>query len=797
MSKKSLKAILRISALVLTAGLILLASCEQPTNLSESYQTTNLAKPELTVNAWKGANVLSWTPVAHASTYVVYRRDEATKLVMSYTVSGQGLATSYVDKMSFNNQLRHDAQYTYWVEARVTPVGNSASQYLVASVSDSKGVKANIPARTESPVVAPADAAIMVEPYVVSGTDMVRVYWDVGSDEKAREDLLFSYNVYYSFGDPANATTLPLVEVGDTTITAFGRYTKYVSFPLFGGNGSFKIEASWGTSDDYNSYYASAITADKVFNGVKTVLGNVTNISAPGGLNLGKTKLGLTWNLVSGATGYDVYKAELSGGTVTSGTVTYPFIWDTTLPTPPTPPTPGAQALQNYTITGYKVVTGSSYADATTVHFTDTDYDDSKDFLYIVVAKNGAARSAVPALYAKAKTPVAATSATVAASLTHDMTGDIVVPVIMSNLPVGGGYEIKLYRAPLTRDANANVTLEGDYIELTGFDQVGASATYFDKLKDAQYTDGLVKLTSYRYKVVVSKGDITQQGATDFTTAPFTTRIAVPTITTNTANVPVYSFTVNLQNTNLGEFDEVTRKVYYAKYVGGTQISDWTQIDADVNTPAIMDDFTTDSFVWSVPDSRVSYSFKQIIASKGTTLDDSSNATSTVAAPRLPVWSNIVSGTNSPNNEDTSNGVALFILTTIPAPTPATPLDQDATYLSLQGAKIYRAIEPEPATTDFGPNPAPWATVQFSGNTAVNNAGGITGATVNPWTFYIIMPKGSTLAPTAAIGDTQTWRFGIEAGNGNITTTGRVIFSKTSAATATTPLGVSTVVDQY
>ncbi|MDR2393837.1 MAG: hypothetical protein LBD93_06760 [Treponema sp.] len=715
------KTLLKIFLTLLAGVGIVLTSCEQPQFSSEVYPTTSLEKPVVSAQSWNGAVVLSWTPVANAGSYKVVRKDNETNLTSDVSPLGTLHA---VDKMGFSSTLKDGGSYTYTVEA--VSADASDKTLLVNSVSNPVTVSATIPARSPTIVAAPSADAVTVGPYVdeasTPDTEYLEVYWNVGSDlENKKEELLYSYKVEYSYGD---GQVLPF-SYDNEDLPNLGPYSKHVKFPLVGGESTVKITASW----DSDNYYAPA-SVSIPYTGAPTLLPAVSS------LNVDSTpadgSLTLTWSAVTGATGYDVYKAEITSGGPSGNS----FINN-------------ISQLNGATIGEYETVSADSYQNGTTVYVTDSGYDSSKKWLYIVIAKNESARSSKPALYVRDKTD-SSINVSFSISPVKDIDGNWVVSVFWTKKE---GVSYKLSRAPVEVDSSSPsmVTKVGTYVEI-------AQDNLTDNGKEVIYLDqDLPVAQSYRYLLVGTKDGNTKKVTQDLTASPFTKVINVPFLTAVISH-PTKLYHFRITPVKPLNYEDLTYEIYAASVYQGGVTSGWVLVQGNITS--------TDPFDWPAPDTRLGYVFSQVTKSGTTTLVNQTN--SGITGPVYPKTTSLSGFTFNVGGENATTAV-IQISGTFDSGYATNP-----TYQSLNGLKLYRGVEKGSSTFD---NSAPVATVQFNSSASATTVAGVS---IPAYTFYISLPKHHTLTADGS----ETWYLGTENNHGNIT--GVAYYSITKSGTSIT-----------
>jgi hypothetical protein len=741
---------------LLAAATFVLAGCEQPSFTADPVAP--IAKPALRAEALPGAVFLSWDPVADAGSYKIYRKDGDGVSTALSVASG---AVYHVDKVDFGNTLKNEDSYTYTLEAVVR---SGAATPLVSALSDPQTVTADVPARTPTIVKAPAAEALTVAPYVsTTGTpaDQLEVYW-----ETTKAELPLSYTVEYLYGD---GSALPLV-YSTATNSSSGLtqdfYTKRAAFPLVGGDSTVKITASWGS----NSYYAPAAVT-KAYTGAPTVLPAVGTLSVSGSGTLPDGGLTLEWNALTGATGYDVYRAEITSGGPTSSASTT------------------TSSLTGAVIGAYETVSpapGSPRENGGIVYLTDAGYDSSKKWLYLVIAKNDeGARSSAPALYVRiASTPSVSTPSSFNVNTFQDTAVGSSEWKVSVSWTKAEGETYKLYRAPIERSYNGSsytVTGIGAYVEIPAAslsDQDG-KVIYIDTVGTA--ATNLSHGQSYRYKVVASKDGASNEDTGDLTTTPFTRFISgSPAVQAGDSYGQFKIIPYEPQY-----YANLSYEIYAAESDGTRLTSGWTL----VTLSATADSSGYYTATWSTLNTLKRYVFSQVTKSGTTTLvNQAAVSINPPYAPNLAASSSSWSQSLTLAGQDATRVVIQVGSPLSPSGSGNWWLEESA-YKTLFGAKIYREEEASSYSYTTETARTSVATVQFNATNAAINAG-VTGASVPAWSFYIVLPKYQTI--TAANGS-ETWVFGTEYNSGNpsysstgITYDNYYTISKTTVGTTVT-----------
>jgi hypothetical protein len=704
--------LLTISVILYIAVVLMLAGCEQPT--FTAGPTTGIESPVLEAETLPGAVLLSWDPVADVQTYKLYRKSAADNLPIVLNPSGN----YYLDRVDFNNTLKNGGSYTYTLEAVAR-----GSVPLTSALSEPKTVTADIPARTPTIVTAPAASAVTLTPLTLpAGTnpDRLEVYWEQG-----KAALPFSYLVEYIYGD---GQALPFVYSSSSSLTG-DIYAKQALFPLVGGNSTVKITANWGSSN----YYAPA-SVTKTHTGAPTVLPAVSYVSTSGTPVNGS--LILTWDVVTGAAGYDVYKAEISsGGPSSNGFVS------------------SSNALAGAVIGAYSTITpnaGDTMQDGNYVYFTDAGYDSAKKWLYIVIAKNAGIRSSAPALYVQIPGAPSLSSGSLTVSAFQDSAAgdDVWKASVIWNRAEGETYT--LYRAPLEfANDGYTVTSVGAYtaIPAASLSDKDGRVIYIDTVGTGQLSLG----QSYRYKVIAVKDGASAEYTDTLTSAPFSRFISgAPSVTTTGASYGQFK----VKPYEPSYFNNLSYELYAAESDGTRLTSGWTQIT--LGTPD-----TNGYYTWTAPDTRKRYVFSQDTKFGAVTLVNNNASTPTFSpyVPKLAASSSFWGISPGLLGQDDSNVViSLGSALTEPATPPANWWLEQPAYQNLFGAKIYRAAEKNDTTIAR----TSLTTVRFN---ATNAAITVNTASVPAWSFYIVLPRHHTI-PAADTSGSETWYFGTEYNSG-------------------------------
>ncbi|GHU73426.1 hypothetical protein FACS189450_13190 [Spirochaetia bacterium] len=499
---------------VLTAFAILLnLGCQSPLEgfIGDSEVLAIPGPGNVKAIPYSGAILVSWDAVKDASSYDVYRKDVATGLVAR--VRNGGAETYYADIISLSNPLVDTAKYQYTV---VSVAPGSTSAVIWNGQSSSAAVAAIVPATT--PVV----GATNVETAIDSGYIVIR--WDSGATNTAP-----NFTKYYvrTITDDGTETIVDTRNVNETNsgLGAYFSTVRAASVPATGGVTKVYVDAKWIDA----LYPVAPLTVPAITYGGIT-LPRVVAVSAVRDA-VTPTKVNVTWPVVSGATGYDVYRADAVGTAQASAWVKL---------SSPTDP---------------------SYIDLTV--------DANQDYVYGVVAKNETARSSSVAQGTVTAIPFNAPAAIYAA---RDDFENTKVQVTWGFVIGATSYE--LFRA----EYNSTGTTQ-----LTNYESIATPTT-------TDYIDSSVPIGKYyRYRVVAKKGALISENRDMPSNLPTATISAPASVTALRA--PGASTTINVTWPIV--INALAYDVYRAEYDGSAQQTDYTKVGSDV-TALFFDDDTVD-----------------------------------------------------------------------------------------------------------------------------------------------------------------------------------------------------------
>ncbi|MDE5898284.1 MAG: hypothetical protein K2H09_03340 [Treponemataceae bacterium] len=108
-------------ALAAVSAAVLVSCNDAPSYDARTDTVINLDAPSVSAKAYPGVNYISWAPVVHADTYIVYRAAEGKKDVVILEAYG----CECIDAVSYGNMLVDGVTYTYYVEATTSKTAGS------------------------------------------------------------------------------------------------------------------------------------------------------------------------------------------------------------------------------------------------------------------------------------------------------------------------------------------------------------------------------------------------------------------------------------------------------------------------------------------------------------------------------------------------------------------------------------------------------------------------------------------------------------------------------------------------
>jgi hypothetical protein len=426
-----------------------------------------------------GGVLLSWQTVPDAKGYQVYRYDKATGEEKELTGNESILRLYYLDLVSWTNPLAAGS-YTYKVVAVSGGSGNDrsiAAEALVfngVSSTDVTFAATDIPARTDSswitlaalpdPEDGPEGAKRLVFPATPNLSYTARIALG-GALEGA------TGATYYYLDDDCWSKTVsgaPFVK------------ERYVDLPEVGGTTTIEITAIYAS--DY--YQGTAVQR-------KAVTQEVGGLAQPEfeevSRRTGESQyVDFSWENVSGATAYKVYKAEVD--TASEAGLTLKSGWQLVV---------------------FSVAPSSYQQDGT--HYWRAVENDAagvgKQYAYILVAENGTKKS----LSSELKfLEVASTSApSLSATVVYDPAAAAVTPQIQLAWTAAPSTTYALSRAAVTflNDDEDSASLQ-HIVSAAAFSPVTLTAADYLQGKGVKIDTAVTARQTYVYKLVATKNGV-------------------------------------------------------------------------------------------------------------------------------------------------------------------------------------------------------------------------------------------------------------------------------------------------
>ena len=326
----------------------------------------------LEAKVYDGMIILKWNnvnPVSsnnpYSTIYKVVRRDPTTNIDRVLTATGYN-NNYYIDMVGWNNQLIDDRDYEYTVvftrtDQLITTAGAVSS---AIKIWESKiTAKARIPDRSEFTPTLDADQINVTQYTTMGGVNQIVVSFP--------NEPNYQYRVAYTYGaDQEIVREFESFPTSNTTAVNWYDPVRTATFPTIGGTNSVSVKA-WFNSTDQSYYSGNAKVTKTAEFAITPTLNNVTSFQAAwvtsGGVRL-------TWNNVTDATGYKIYRAPVSRyitSMVTTGNVTVSGDWTV------------IDAAQEQTSSGW-------------VAFDPTT-DNTGHYLYAIIAEGAGGAKSTPA----------------------------------------------------------------------------------------------------------------------------------------------------------------------------------------------------------------------------------------------------------------------------------------------------------------------------------------------------------------------------------------------------------------
>lgn len=687
-----MKRTLLVGAAVLMAFVVIFIGCDNPVTNPESLTTVkenaSIGAPNVQAVVYPGAIVVGWDPVKDASGYVVYRRDDTTKVVERKTaVAVQGItgteseSLSYPDIISATNPLYDGRSYTYFVAATSgqstsgrsvdTPINNGpqGDTEIVWEGQGSVTVTARLPADYTVPTIENLDA-VKVFTYLTSGavdvsatpTEQLKVTW------KALEyNPAVNVRVVYSYGKtPVGFSVTPKAVSSGLASTLYS---------LVGGENTISVQAIFGDGSYYDTPDATTITETSAL----TLLPQVADFKATRAAD-DSNYVTLKWDLselaAAGSAGYKVYRAQFTGTN--------------------TPDTDDGDAVYgNVSIVGDWAPVDISKVElitsTTTYKVTDpTVVLVDQNYVYAILAVNGTAKSSSPKL-----------------ALVEDTT--LVKPKGFGNFTVLDGPKVQisfandgltsyeLSRALITFAPGVTPHEYTQPLTINDYENPIAKAAGDVPEGWVTYIDTPATRSYYRYKLVVVKNGLTATFYKNLVDAPYSDAVNLTgTVASSTKKYKAIDFKVTNGLSTLDTGTDLSVDIFRADSDGdGKEKTAFTKITTATFTAGLPED----SIIYTDADSVLKLGYTYVYrfeVRKGTATNVLQKSTARCAITTQDVKPSdaYTAFSNAVTSDPTSyvNGNSMAIIVSRNASNTAVNL--------LNGAQVYRALKT--ATTEAG-----------------------------------------------------------------------------------------------
>ena len=433
------------------------------------------------------------------------RSDRSDALVHLTTTNSQNTENNspgpfvYLDTVSFDNQLVHEAEYVYYVTANSGQgiTGRAVSGTDATVINDgasSATVTANIPPR-DTPVanlvLDPDNEAFTVdsikeETVQANGTEQLLLTWP-------QYNPAFQYQVAYDFGTKLTLNQI-IQDDQSQNIVPQGTVLKYYRAPLFGGTNTARITLSLGEVDAY--YYKpqefskplAAYTLSTIPLGSSTDW-KITSVTRTSGDNTSAT---IIWTPLAEAPDavYKLYRIQANGITSDDGKLNN-----------------SATAVGDWAeVTGAQILSKENTTFKLTV--TDTGLSASKGYIYALYAETGAGAKSETVVYAIKPEAAEDVTLDVNTSYVSDTAGNRTYSVTIG-WKAQSGATYKLERAPKTTYPTTSI---GAFINVPIGDPVAGRYTVVD-------TPAI--RSAYLYRLTVTYEGITRVYEEELKSEPF------------------------------------------------------------------------------------------------------------------------------------------------------------------------------------------------------------------------------------------------------------------------------------
>jgi hypothetical protein len=510
------------AAILFIAAAFALVSCSNTLEVSDDSNVV-LAIPgpaNVKATAYDGAILVGWDPVKDATSYQVYRKDVKTgavKLVRSVTA---GSSNYVLDIVGYENYLVDGEKYVYTV---VSESGTTVGAIVWNGQSSSNTVEATIPTSL---------VATVSNLNVTKVGSLAYVTWESnnaqGTPNFSDYDVVVTtttLNGSYSFAAAETGAVSGINQPNTDELARYFNKKHGANFALPGGTFTVTVTPKWGNG--YNGIGTAVSKNDVQLSPALHTTGNNSVTGAAVNIDPITKAITVTWNTDSLATSYDVYRAK---GSISNPTTAW------AIPTG-----------------------GGNLADPS---FTDATVEFATEYAYLIIAKDGNARTIIGptsganlTAYDLSNAGVGALTAPSTPSAARVAETPTSVQVTWGFVPNATSYDV--YRAEFI-----NGTQGSDWLLL-------GNATV------TTYTEtGVAVGKDYRYSVIAKKGSLVS-GRSNTSAA----------LANNTVNAPTSPTAVRVAGTPTSvevkwgiALNVSGYEVFRAEYNGSAQLTDFVKL---------------------------------------------------------------------------------------------------------------------------------------------------------------------------------------------------------------------------
>jgi len=473
--------------------LLFIAGCSFDISSTNKEELNALPGPSgLTANtAYDGVVILTWNVVPNAYGYKIIRYDPVTKVSIVCTQSTFGLY--FFDWVSWDNQMENGRSYEYTVisQSFLSSEGtDNAGGQVVQNGSSSVSAKPKIP-EAFVPALAEADVSL------IDNNENGLLY------VKIKNIPNLNYEVAYTYGE--NQTIVRDLENLNAS-NIYGEWFdpyKVMTYPIVGGVNTVTVKATFIGGTGYYSGTSAPISKKTA-----SLTGNLY-VSEPSFLSAGTNLnyISLSWDDVSDAAKYYIYRAEVSAST--------------------------SSAIVSSTWSGYEYTTIKVLSDWTAVTATQdlinttwSAFDPvtavDKYYIYAIVAEGNNGAKSRPRFAVAQPLSVSAPALTINHKDNNVNNKEI---QLIWNAESNTTYKLQYAEVVSTvegQEANSsNYRVVGDYsdIPLTAANYLQAGTGVANK-------NDLTVGKNYIFKITATRGGVTSNPAVEFlTSGPFQTTV--------------------------------------------------------------------------------------------------------------------------------------------------------------------------------------------------------------------------------------------------------------------------------